>query len=324
MYKLNEKEERLLRSLVALSQDQMQAALYEYLQKKYTKVVQTPSYLYAVGDIPIALVAHMDTVFSTQPSDVYYDREHGVMWSPQGLGADDRAGIFIILSLLRNTKLRPSIIFTRDEEKGALGAEQLVTDLEEPLSALNYVIQLDRRGTNDCVFYSCDNQEFISYVEQFGFSENFGSFSDISEICPAWKIAGTNLSVGYQNEHSYTETLHIAPMIATYNKVKQMLKEETIPFFKYIPAKRLSLPYMGNSTLHKSNMFHFCNKCHTMCSDEESIPAIGLTGKKVYYCFSCCVDGINWCSKCGQAFETKDADDSICVNCRKEPAISNV
>ena len=34
---------------------------------------------------------------------------------------------------------------------------------------LKYIIELDRRGSDDCVFYQCDNHEFDAYVEKFGF-----------------------------------------------------------------------------------------------------------------------------------------------------------
>ena len=34
------------------------------------------------------------------------------------------------------------------------------------------MIELDRRGKNDCVFYDCYCPDFIEYVEQFGFEEN--------------------------------------------------------------------------------------------------------------------------------------------------------
>ena len=78
-------------------------------------------------------------------------------------------------------------------------ADALVSVLKEAPMKLNYIIQLDRRSSNDCVFYDCDNKEFTKYVESFGFLEGIGSFSDISVICLSWGIAGVNLSVGYDS-----------------------------------------------------------------------------------------------------------------------------
>ena len=92
----------------------------------------------------------------------------------------------------------------------------------EAITDLNYIIQLDRRGSNDCVFYECNNPEFVEYVEAFGFVTAHGTFSDISTICPSWGIAGVNLSIGYIDEHSYSEILYVGNMLATIGKVEKM------------------------------------------------------------------------------------------------------
>ena len=93
----------------------------------------------ATGDIPIALVAHMDTVFKKPPEEIFFDQKHNVMWSPQGLGADDRAGVFAIVQIVRSG-LKPHVIFTTDEECGALGAMALAK-LDCPFTELKYLIQ---------------------------------------------------------------------------------------------------------------------------------------------------------------------------------------
>ena len=56
-----------------------------FLQSKYKTVKTTADYIYAIGDIPIALVAHMDTVFPKPVSELYYDTRKNVMWSPRVL-----------------------------------------------------------------------------------------------------------------------------------------------------------------------------------------------------------------------------------------------
>mgnify|MGYP002508472230 FL=1 len=87
---LNEKDYRLFERLVSLSQKEMHKAMTQYLRAKYESVIVTKDYIVAEGKIPIALVAHMDTVFKTPVSNLYYDQRKGVLWSPEGLGADDR------------------------------------------------------------------------------------------------------------------------------------------------------------------------------------------------------------------------------------------
>lgn len=60
------------------------------------------------------------------------------MWSPQGLGADDRAGIFAIIQIIKSG-LRPHIILTTDEEVGGVGAD-LLSKNGNPFADLRYII----------------------------------------------------------------------------------------------------------------------------------------------------------------------------------------
>ena len=77
------------------------------------------------------------------------------------------------------------------------------------------------------VFYLCENKEFIPYVESFGFVEAFGTSTDIKHICPVWDIAGVNLSIGYNDQHTENETLDITIMFNTISKVKEMLDDSS-------------------------------------------------------------------------------------------------
>ena len=101
-----------------------------YLQKKGYKLKATKDYIIAEGTIPICLCAHLDTVGIELPSEIYYDSVNRIMWSPQLLGADDRAGVYAIIKILEKG-YRPHIIFTTDEEKGGLGAQKLIEDFPE-------------------------------------------------------------------------------------------------------------------------------------------------------------------------------------------------
>lgn len=307
---LSNSDYKLLERLVSLSQKEMHKAMAQYLKAKYDNVIFTKDYLVAIGDIPIALVAHMDTVFKTPVSNLYYDQRKGVLWSPEGLGADDRAGIFAILKIVQDG-LKPSIILTTDEEEGGLGAAALATE-DCPIPNLKYMIELDRRGTNDCVFYDCYCPEFIDYVESFGFCEHWGSFSDISFLMPEWQICGVNLSVGYEDEHSYTEILNIGPLFDTIKKVKKMLTEKDIPDFRY--------DEMAGSMSHwwKTDVYgQHCSKCKKLYSEYELFPVKGRDGRTKYYCPDCIVGNVEWCEVCHEAFEIEDPSQStnICKEC---------
>lgn len=332
---LKENDYLLFEQLCMLTQKELKATLVKFLKTKYNTVVETKDYIYAIGDIPIALCAHMDTVFQKPPekNEIYYDRRKGVMWSPVGLGADDRAGVFSIIQIIKHN-FRPHIIFTTDEEKGCLGASALA-EQECPFDDLRYVIQLDRRGSDDCVFYECENFEFVDYIEKFGFVENFGTFSDIYDLCPAWGIAGVNLSIGYYNEHSVIETLHVNSMLNTIEKVEKMLSvpQEKIPQFKFIYSKYFRKYMLGNSNMIYSSEEDYyndedyvleplsvsCYCCHKITDVEDTIPVTNSSGEKYFLCIDCLGktedNDIRFCDVCGEAFEPTNEKQTTCVNC---------
>lgn len=303
---------RLMTTLIQNNQAYVKKLASHFLRSHYDEVKETKDYIYAIGDIPIALVAHMDTVFEDVPGSarqLFYDKEKNVMFSPQGAGFDDKAGIYSIIQIVKSG-LRPHVIFTTNEERGCLGASALASG-PCPFKDLRYIIQLDRRHIDDCVFYDCDNPEFVKYVEEFGFIEHFGSFTDISVLCPAWGIAGVNLSVGYENEHTKHEILYVNAMLDTIEKVKKMLSETEIPKFKYIPLAYV-WPASAGSEIYQ------CQECKLHFFKEEIFPTISRAGTIVAYCPDCMVSKINWCKKCGRPFEPVAASDAHCVLCKEE------
>ena len=193
-------------------------------------------YIIAEGDLPICLCAHMDTVFCKPPFKFYYDSEQSVLWSPQGLGADDRAGCYAIIELLEKG-YRPSIILTDLEERGGVGADILTNKYPDcPFFDCRALIQLDRRGRNDSVYYECDNPDFEELINSYGFKTDWGTFTDISIFGPQWEIAAVNLSVGYYNEHEEIETLNMKFLHETISKLEKMLKDcKNWASYSYIP-----------------------------------------------------------------------------------------
>ena len=243
-----------------MPQHRLKDLLKLYLKQwEYRNIISTKEYIVAEGSIPICLVAHLDTVNENPPEEIFYDQEQRVMWSPDLLGADDRAGVYAIIRILSDG-YRPHIIFTTDEEKGCAGASTLVTQEPNcPLEKIKAIFQLDRRGSEDCVFYDCDNPDFVKYIESFGFVEASGTFSDISIIAPEWEVAAVNLSVGYYNEHTNHEYLRLDELETTIERVEQMLAAaDDMPTFSYIPAK--STLNMNPYNFHSSDNCIFCGR----------------------------------------------------------------
>ena len=104
-----------------------------------------------------------------------------------------------------------------------------------PLSVY-YIIELDRQGYNDAVYYDCDTPEFTTFVDEFGFEQKRGSFSDISIIAPHYGIAAVNLSTGYYNAHRQHECIDMKAVQHNIKRVVDMVNAEYGPF-KYVDWK---------------------------------------------------------------------------------------
>lgn len=320
---LSENDYLRFEHLCKLKEKNLHKVLIKYLKNNYgTKNVKfADNYIVANGTDPVCLIAHLDTVFNSPPTDIYYDQRQGVLWSSQGLGADDRAGVFIIINLI-SMGLRPHIIFTRGEETGGLGAEEL-TKFKCPFNDVRYLIELDRNGKNDCVFYQCGNEDFIKYIESFGFVEAIGSFTDISIIMPNWELCGVNLSVGYDREHSYTETLHISNLLDTQNKVVNMIKDaNNSPKFKYEETVSLNNWYRDMYYSESCPAIEVCAFCGKNIEDPEfnMINIFDENGNDVSICVNCYEQNINFlksCKECNNIYCFDGKEDGICPRCQE-------
>ena len=143
-----------------------------------------------------------------------------------GIGGDDRCGVFAITSLVEKG-YTPYILLTTDEEIGGQGAKAFTEQYQFELKKeLRYMIEIDRRGDKQAVFYNCGNKEFQDYVLSFGFTKFYGTFSDIGVLSPKYDIASVNLSAGYYNEHSLQEYVKVGHLLHTVNLIKLMLTDD--------------------------------------------------------------------------------------------------
>jgi len=226
---------KLIKKLCSYEESDLEKVLIKYLQaNKYPYNYKKNNYIIASGELPICLIAHMDTVFPYFINEFYYDKEKKVLWNPYGAGFDCRAGVYAIIQIIE-AGYRPSIIFTNGEEMGGIGACSLINDYPQcPILKCKSLIELDRMGKDDSVYYNCNNHKFKKYINKFGFKTNYGTFSDISILSPFWGIASVNLSIGYEDEHSKTERLHCDWCDRTIEKVKIILNNSTeMPFYSY-------------------------------------------------------------------------------------------
>lgn len=220
-----------IRNLLKMTQNELKKFLPKYLKKYGYEPIVKDGFIYARGtNVEVCVVAHMDTTpyidGRTRKRVKQIFTQDGVMWSPQGIGGDDRNGIFSILRILETTQLRPTILFTEDEEIGCVGSTKFIqTDYIYELSLLKFIVQIDRRGRNDLVFYQDDNKAWHKWVEKItGWKTKIGSYTDICEISPICGVASVNISCGYYDEHTKFETIVLSEVYGTIKCLKKLLR----------------------------------------------------------------------------------------------------
>lgn len=191
--------------------------------KKWT--LYTPLY-YCCDYLPL-MASHTDTVSDKKPKYINMS-EDGVLTNKNGvLGADDRAGCYGLYEMMKK-KVDAFYLFTDEEEVGGVGAGEFAIS-EEFESIKEYVstlIELDRRGHEDCALYGYDNDKMLELFMNRGYKEAGGSYTDVVDLAGESGIACVNLSVGYYNEHTQVESLNVNEMNRTIDIMINDMPEE--------------------------------------------------------------------------------------------------
>ena len=164
-------------------------------------------------------VAHVDTVHrECGPNKI---RKTQGMWYADGacLGADDGAGCALLMHML-HAQIPAYYIFTQGEERGGIGAKYLADHSPELLGQFDRAIAFDRRGIDSVITHQgwgrCCSDDFASALSGelcadgvlMYLGDDTGVYTDTAEFVDIIPEC-TNISVGYNNEHSDRETLDI-------------------------------------------------------------------------------------------------------------------
>ena len=187
--------------------------------------------------LTILLNSHLDVVDEIEVGREILKR--GPVWTSSSgiLGADDRAGIGVILHTLKQLQrmefrapVKVKIAFTVEEEVGLCGAKAVSAEFLEDVQAAFVV---DRKGRGDIVTGTrgidfCDELfgAMLALIGNLGDDEDrweptLGGSSD-TRIWAQQGIQSVNLSVGYQYEHTSREELNLDDAFATANLLKKV------------------------------------------------------------------------------------------------------
>lgn len=183
------------------------------------------------------VVAHMDQVQKTHSKDFRAVETEDIIfgYSPskrrqEGLGADDKNGIWIALRCLRKNAVMKIALFT-EEEVGCRGSSAADLDF---FSDCRFVIEADRRGYDDMItqisYQEICSKDFVTDIrpERYGYHIECGLMTDVEALKErGLGISCINLSCGYYQPHSDEEFTVKKDIVNCLNFVQYIIENCT-------------------------------------------------------------------------------------------------
>jgi hypothetical protein len=208
------------------------------------------NYYLVVGENPTTMfTCHLDTACKTQ--DKVYHRQNSQYIYTNGktiLGADDKAGMVVLLYMINNSV--PGLYyFFLGEEVGCIGSGKVSKkwNKNEFSKTINKIVSFDRRGTDSIITHqyfgrSCSD-DFANELskrlndtklvkmkpDETGVMTDSAKFMDDVQEC-------TNISVGYYKEHTTNEYQDI-------EFLQKLCRAVTMIDWETLPVKRDPLNY---------------------------------------------------------------------------------
>jgi len=220
-------------------------------------------------------IAHVDTVHKETGANKI--RKTASMWYADGapLGADDGAGVAMLMHMM-HSGVKGYYIFSQGEECGGIGAKFLEKNHADLLKQFDRAIAFDRRGTDSVISHQgwsrCASDTFCqaladelnAYDENLMYStDDTGVYTDTAEFTDIIPEC-TNISVGYDHEHSQQECLNIhhyellsqAVLAVQWDKLPTD-RDPTVPEYKqtkYDTAWWANYSVYDDSTAHNTRL----------------------------------------------------------------------
>ncbi len=205
-----------------------------------TKRDEYGNYFLKIGESKTLFTSHLDT--ASQDFSRINHKFDGDFIKSDGttiLGADDKAGVCIMLYMIEN-KVPGTYYFFVGEEVGCIGSRKASTNDE--FSGFDRCISFDRRGYNSIITHQmwsrCCSKEFATSLceelnksgmnytpDDTGMATDSASFMGIIPEC-------TNVSVGYFNEHTFKEKQNIK-FLEKLCKSLLLVNWESLPVYEF-------------------------------------------------------------------------------------------
>jgi len=250
------------------------------------------NYYKIIGESKTVFSCHLDTAdqFQKNVNHVFKTDDNGDEWvgtdGSSILGADDKAGVCVLLYMMENNV--PGIYyFFIGEEVGLVGSGKVSQDFEsfEYLQNVERIISFDRRGFESIITSQmgrqCCSSEFAQYLigeyskegldmmeDPTGIYTDSAIFMDLIPEC-------TNISVGYFHEHSGRE-------IQNLTFLEELCKSSVNINWENAPTSR-KLVIEDDLYDEKSEIIDYINRL-------ESVNDINIYEEKDMICVSLTVD----------------------------------
>lgn len=175
-----------------------------------------------IGESDVMFTSHLDTATSAMTSITHVIEGNIIKTDGKSiLGADDKAGVTIMLYMIEN-KIPGLYYFFLGEEVGCVGSKKVADKHKESkIEGINKVISFDRRGTTSVITFQASSRccsdkfgealsaELNKADETFSYKNDpTGIYTDSAKFVSIYPEC-TNISVGYQSEHTFGETQDI-------------------------------------------------------------------------------------------------------------------
>jgi hypothetical protein len=176
-----------------------------------------------IGDAPILWSSHVDTCHRRGGEQSIVVTQGLARLDPSTpsncLGADCTAGVWLMTEMIR-AGIAGLYAFHRGEERGGLGSRHVAQLEPHRLDGILAAIAFDRRGASSIITHqgrlrTCSDAFALSLADAIGLDhapDPTGIFTDTANyaglVCEC-----TNVSVGYEDEHTPHETLDLTYLL---------------------------------------------------------------------------------------------------------------
>ena len=171
-----------------------------------------------IGESDVMFTSHLDTATSALSQVTHVFEEDIIKTDGKSiLGADDKAGVTVMLYMIKNN-IPGLYYFFLGEEVGCIGSKKVAeVQKKEKIEGINKVISFDRRGTSSIITYQtsrrcCSDAFGEALSKQLNDAEgtftykndDTGVLTDSVQFISIYPEC-TNISVGYYSEHTFSE-----------------------------------------------------------------------------------------------------------------------